>query len=146
MFRHKNTNEQKPVEDKQVENKELPVIESSSVLEKKTNSKTDMEVVKELLEKNLKWSQIIYEQNRKINNKLLWASIASWLRVLIIVVPLILAVWFLPPIIQNFINSYSGLLGGKPPVNVIDKNTMDQLLKTLPIDPAKQEQLKALLK
>lgn len=149
MFRHKNTNEEKNTEPKIEEiKKETSSVEKPPVLEKTSNLKTDSEMIKELLEKNLKWSQIIYEQNRKINNKLLWASIASWIRVLIIAVPLILAVWFLPPIVQNLMDTYKNLLGGKVPVGTItpNVNTIDQLLKTLPIDPAKQEQLKALLK
>jgi len=153
MFRHKNTVEQKVTENKKmVDEKNLPLEntkdEAPLVVEKKSPPKTDTEVLKELLEKNLKWSQIIYEQNRKINNKLMWSSIANWFRIFLIVIPLILAILFLPPIVQNLFNTYSGLLGGKINSNNVAPsiNSIDQLLKTLPIDPAKQEQLKALLK
>src|SRR3989338_6137690 len=124
--------------------KGAPVLEQSMVsgLEKKG----DQPSIKELLEKNLKWSQIIYEQNRKINNKLMWSAIGSWFRILLIAVPLILAVWFLPPIIQGLQSTYGSLLGGGTTVNKTNSTSIDQLLKMLPLDQAKQEQLKALLK
>lgn len=42
--------------------------------------------LRELLEKNLKWSQIIYEQNRKIKNALVWKAVASWMWFIVLVV------------------------------------------------------------
>ena len=144
MFRHKNMTEQKDKnmsDDKKTTAADLPV-----VVENKPIIKTDNETIKELLEKNLKWSQIIYEQNRKINNKLMWSAIGSWFRIFLIVVPLIFAIWFLPPIIQGLQSTYGSLLGGGATSSKSNSNSIDQLLKMLPLDPAKQEQLKALLK
>lgn len=112
-----------------------------------TAPKTEHEVLKDLLEKNLKWSQIIYEQNRKIHSKMMWTAIAGWVRVFLIFAPLVWAVWYLPGIIKNLQNNYGSLFGAKSvgsqstPVN-----SMEQLFKILPLDAAKQEQLKALLK
>lgn len=104
--------------------------------------------LKELIEKNLKWSQIIYEQNRKINNKLLWSAVANWLRLMVIVVPIVLAILFLGPMLKNIWSQYSDLLGG---VTAVDKGmpqqgSLESLFKLFNLDPAKQEQLKALLK
>jgi len=137
MFRHKNT------VDQTTENKKTPEILPVD-LENKPVEKTESETIKALLEKNLKWSQIIYEQNRKINSKLMWTAIASWLRTLLIVVPIILALWFLPSLFKSLQNTYGSLLGGQ--TTPIQSNSIDQLLKVLPLDPAKQEQLKVLLK
>ncbi len=145
MFRHKNMTEQKDV-NKNMSDDKKTTTELSAVVENKPIVKTDNETIKELLEKNLKWSQIIYEQNRKINNKLMWQAIGSWLRILLIVVPLIIAIWFLPPIIQGLQSTYGSLLGGSSTSSKPNSNSIDQLLKMLPLDPAKQEQLKALLK
>ena len=103
--------------------------------------------LKELMEKNLKWSQIIYEQNRKINNKLLWTAIAGWLKVLLILVPLVLAVLFLGPLLKNVIAQYNDLLGkDSTSSSGTNQNSMDNFLKLFNLDPAKQEQLKTLLK
>lgn len=106
-----------------------------------------MKELRELVEKNLKWSQIIYEQNRKINNKLLWSAISDWLRILLIVVPLVLGIIYLEPLLKGVLAQYAGLLGnssastaGKQP------NSTDSLFKLLNLDPAKQEQIKTLLK
>lgn len=151
MFRHKNpatqTTDKSSLDEKKNMTAETPVVLDTKPVEKKEAPKTENEVIKELLEKNLKWSQIIYEQNRKINSKLMWSAIASWIRILLIVVPIILLTYFLPPFIKNLQNTYGGLLGGKTTTTVAPSaNSIDQLLKILPLDPAKQEQIKALLK
>ncbi len=105
--------------------------------------------VGELLEKNLKWSQIIYEQNRKINRKLFISSLFSWVYFIIIVAPIILAVWFLPPVIKNAYDQYKNIFGtgrvgsvNNKPVN----SSLDQVFKLLNLDAAQEEQVKALLK
>lgn len=110
----------------------------------KTPPATDSESsLKELIEKNLKWSQIIYEQNRKINNKLLWIAIGGWVKILLIVLPLIAAVLFLPPLLAGFWSQYSDLLGG---ANSTSTPSFDAMIKLFNLNPAQQEQLKALLK
>lgn len=100
--------------------------------------------LRELLEKNLKWSQIIYEQNRKINSKLLWSAAANWLRLLAIAVPLVLAVWYLPAIIKELRAKYGFLLNAtvKGQVSPVSVNN---LLDILPINAVEREQLKAIL-
>ena len=100
--------------------------------------------LKDLIEKNLKWSQIIYEQNRKMNNKLLWSAIADWLRLVIILVPIVLALLFLPPILSSLWTQYQNMIGGS--TNGPNNYSLDQIFKSLNIDSAKQVQIKALLK
>lgn len=139
MFRHKEF-ENKPVEAEKKEN-----LESTKSALPNGEEKIESQTIKELLEKNLKWSQIIYEQNRKINNKLMWSTVAGWVRVFLILLPLLAAAWFLPDLIEKFQNIYNDLM-------LIDTNSVgtpnsfDKLMQIIPLDPAKQEQLKALLK
>jgi hypothetical protein len=104
-----------------------------------------LDSLKELLEKNLKWSQIIYEQNRRIHGKLVWSAVANWLRVFIILIPLVLALIYLPPIIGNIWSQYEDLLGsgtGKK----MDQTSLNNVFKMFNVNPAKQEQIKELLK
>lgn len=137
MFRH-NKPPEKPEEEKNDEVK--PEVE-------KIVEKPKEETLEDLVKKNLKWSQIIYEQNRKINNKLLWSAIAEWLRLLIIVIPIILALLYLPPLLKNIWSQYSDLLGNGATQNSgSNQNTIDNFIKLFNLDPAKQEQLKSLLK
>ncbi len=103
--------------------------------------------LKELIEKNLKWSQIIYEQNRKINNKLLWAGILSWLKLIIVVGSIVWAFIYLQPVLKNVWGQYSALLGGASSANgAPNQSSLNNLLQMFNLDPAKQAQLKALLK
>lgn len=145
MFRHsKQSDKETPDTKSAVENKNSPLSEAVSA---KDLSKIDSQSLKELLEKNLKWSQIIYEQNRKINSKLMWAAIGGWLRLALILAPLIWAAWFLPPLVSQFMKNYGDLLGGKATsAQSVPSGSLEQIMKLLPLDPAKQEQIKALLK
>lgn len=65
----------------------------------------------ELLKKNLQWSQIIYEQNKKIKrslNLMVWGGVLKWV---IILAPIILGIIFLPPLLKPYWDQYSSLLG-----------------------------------
>ena len=146
MFRHTNKQANQDIPDKKLatEDQKSPILEVTGV---KEYSKADTQILKELLEKNLKWSQIIYEQNRKINNKLMWAAIGGWLRLVLILAPLIWAVWFLPPLVNKFMKNYGNLLGVKTDLTQsVPSGSLEQIMKLLQLDPAKQEQLKSLLK
>lgn len=144
MFRHKNTPDspETAVDKSALENKSE---DTKPLKEKKEATVSDL---RELLEKNLKWSQIIYEQNRKINSKLFWTAVANWIRVLLIAVPLILAVIFLPPLLKKALSGYSELLGGGTGTSEkkINPSTIEQFLKMLPLNSIQEEQIKAMLK
>ena len=106
--------------------------------------------LKELIEKNIKWSQVIYEQNRKINHKLAWAAIAGWLRLLLILVPLVLAIIYLPAVAKQIWNQYSALdsLVQTETTSSSVKNTsgLETLMKILNLSPEQQSQVKNLAK
>ncbi len=97
--------------------------------------------IRELLEKNLKWSQIIYEQNRKINRKLMWAAVAGWLRLLIIVLPLVIGIILLIPLFKQFNCVLQGTQCGPR-----DQASFESLLKLLPLNQAQQNEIKQMIK
>lgn len=149
MFRHqdKTTAVEKEKKADEIDKNETTVKVTKPVIEVPVVQKTEHEVLKDLLEKNLKWSQIIYEQNRKIHSKMLWTAVAGWVRVFLILAPLVWAIYYLPGVVKNFQDKYGGLFGSKSTNSQIPAvGSMEQLLKVLPLDAAKQEQLKALLK
>jgi len=139
MFKHKNHSapkEEKPIEETGVE----------SEVKIKENRQVDLGSIKELMEKNLKWSQIIYEQNRKINHKLMWAAIFSWFRLLVILVPLALAIWFLPSLMKDVWKQYGDLLGISSSSTTTQKSSLESLLKMFNLSPAQQGQIKGIVK
>ncbi|HRY36940.1 MAG TPA: hypothetical protein P5230_03650 [Candidatus Magasanikbacteria bacterium] len=114
----------------------------------RTENPVTLEKLNELLTNNLKWSQIIYEQNRKINRKLFWSSFFDYLKVAVILIPIIIGFFYLLPGINNLLRAADVFAG----VDVCKDGSaqqgafLDALLKQLPIDQAKKEQLKALLR
>ena len=112
---------------------------------------TSPKALKELIEKNLKWSQIIYEQNRKINSKLFWAAAAQWLLVVILLAPLIAAIIFLPPLWRSFKVRYGDWLKLMTPSprqigRAQPSGAVENLFNFLSLTPAQKEQLRAILK
>ncbi len=89
---------QEKKEVKEVKTPEFPVLEKG-------------EDLKSLVEKNIKWSQVIYEQNQKIKRRMTMMVILGYLRLLVIVVPLVLALIYLPPMFKEMWGQYSSLLG-----------------------------------
>jgi hypothetical protein len=105
--------------------------------------------LRELLEKNLKWSQIIYEQNRRINSKMTWSLVANWLRLIIILVPIILAILLVLNVIHGVKSNYSFLLPSQSSTTgstTSSAESLNAVLNSLPLDAAQKAELKALLK
>lgn len=109
-------------------------------------SAAEAQSLRALLEKNLKWSQIIYEQNRKLNSKLLWLAVGSWVKVAIILIPLGLAVWFLPRVWNTLQANYGQWLKALGRGQPINQMPLEGLMKILPLNPEQQARLKTLLK
>ena len=77
--------------------------------------------LKTLIEKNIKWSQVVYEQNRHIKRRLTWMVAGDYLRLALFIAPIILAAIYLPPIIKDFWDQYgktfqnvTGTVSGNP--------------------------------
>jgi len=66
--------------------------------------------LKSLLEENLKMTKEIYEVAKKVKHFMFWQRVYGLLRILIIVVPIILAIIYLPPILSGVFKQYSELM------------------------------------
>ncbi len=73
----------------------MPVSPPSAVTEEKD--------IKNLLEKNLKWSQIIYEQNRRLQQAMTWMLIGNWIRLFILLVTVLFVIFFIGPTLRQII-------------------------------------------
>lgn len=98
--------------------------------------------LKELVEKNIKWSQVIYEQNKKIKHRLTMMVIGSYLRLALIIIPIILGIIYLPSLLEDLWGQYGQILGGMgagggsvPQINDllggISSNQLQEILKLL---------------
>ncbi len=76
-----------------------------------TSQASEHEKLTVLIEKNIKWSQVIYNQNRKIQRRLSWIVFGSYLRLFLILIPVILGIIYLPPLISDFWAQYGSAVG-----------------------------------
>lgn len=119
--------------------------------------------LRELLEKNLKWSQIIYEQNRKIKSALVWKAVVSWLWFVFVVGATVagsyqfyvnreayiqqftdLASKIAMQAAEKFTTQAVDIFPGAGNTNV-NANQAEDFLNLLPLDPAQKELLKAMM-
>jgi hypothetical protein len=121
------------------------------------NVNTKDDSLKELIEKNIKWSQVLYEQNKKIKRRLTLMSVASYLRLLIFVVPIILGIIYLPPLMADLFAQYGNILGslgiggnvtgGVNPVEILNQiqsgASLDEILSQFPA--GQQDQIMQLI-
>ena len=64
-----------------------------------------------LVEKNIKWSQVIYHQNKQIKGRLTLMVIGSYIRLALILAPVILGIIYLPPLLKDVWLQYHSLFG-----------------------------------
>ncbi len=72
----------------------------------------ELKEIKELLEKNLEFSKAIYEASEKTRRYIFWGRIFEAVKFIIILVPIIIGVVYLPPLFRGLFSFYQGFLGG----------------------------------
>jgi len=72
----------------------------------------NLEEMKELLQKNLELTQEIHEMTHKIKSYITFQKFMSTIYFLIIFVPIILSLIYLPPLLKGLFSQYGDLLQG----------------------------------
>ncbi|MFA7244561.1 MAG: hypothetical protein WC070_00040 [Candidatus Magasanikbacteria bacterium] len=79
--------------------------------------------LQDLIEKNIKWSQVIYNQNKKIKRRLTMLVIGNYLRLFLILAPIILGILYFPEIIaktNEYFGQYLNIDVGGTKLNLLD--------------------------
>lgn len=93
--------------------------------------------LKALLEENLRVSQAIYASTEKTRKYILWGQILGVVKIIIVVVPIIWAAWYLKPYLTQALGTYQDLLNTSSSLTPTTQNVSDwqKLLKNLPTAP-----------
>lgn len=96
-----------------LENKKTQKPEKAKNIPKnQINLPKESDSLQDLLLKNIKLSEMIFEQNKKIKRRLTLMVVGNYFKLLLIVVPLIIAFIYLPPLINQLLLQYNSILGG----------------------------------
>lgn len=75
----------------------------------------EQQKLQKLLQENLKISQELYEMTKKIKRWVAWQRIWGWLKIVIILVPIVLGIIYLPPLMRELLapllEAYQNVLG-----------------------------------
>ncbi|MCU0679056.1 MAG: hypothetical protein MUC28_01245 [Planctomycetes bacterium] len=94
--------------------------------------------LKKLMEENLAVTKEILKLTKKVRSFLLWQQIFGVVKIVIILIPIILGILYLPPLLKDLFGTYQELLDLKPDLDVKGLDSLD--LKNLP--PEIQKYLK----
>ncbi|MAG28747.1 hypothetical protein CL632_01175 [bacterium] len=75
------------------------------------------------MRENLTLTKEIMEHTRKTRRYILFAQILNVLKVVLIIGPIILAILYLPPLIEQLLGTYSELLGGGTGQTILEGNS-----------------------
>lgn len=91
------------------------------------------EELKNLMEENLKLTKEIHAIAKKLNRHIIWQQVFGFVKILIIAVPIVLGIIYLPPLLEKVYQQYSEVmdLGDvKNQINIDElKNLIPQLKK-----------------
>ncbi len=76
--------------------------------------------IKKLLQKNLELTEEIYKMSKSMKHFITFQKFMSFIYFLIIVVPIVLGIIYLPPLLGNVFKQYQELLGVGSPAGVTD--------------------------
>lgn len=85
-----------------------------------------LDSLKELMVQNLALTEEIHEMTHAIKRHLTFQKIISFIYVLLIVIPIIASIIYLPPLLKNIMGQYGEVLGGSPAAGI------ESLLKITP--------------
>ena len=88
-----------------------------------------------LLQENLKLSKAILRSVEKTRRHIFLSQIANWLRLFLILIPIVLAAIYVPPLIKKFRESPAELFG-----NIFSRNG-----ESTPLTPERIQELQQLL-
>lgn len=63
-----------------------------------------------LIQKNLKISQEILDLSKYIKKYIVWQKIFSWIKLMLVIIPIIFAFIYLPPFLKDFSNSVQEII------------------------------------
>ncbi len=72
--------------------------------------KTEAEDLKALLEANLKYSRAIYADVQKVRRYIFWRMVINIIWLILVLLPIIVAIIYLPPALMGLYQSYQELL------------------------------------
>ncbi|MFZ5390701.1 MAG: hypothetical protein ACOZAJ_00270 [Patescibacteria group bacterium] len=65
--------------------------------------------LKELLEENLRYARDIYRDTERIKRYIFWGQVFSFIKILIVVIPLVWGFLYIQPYLKGAFNTYSSL-------------------------------------
>lgn len=93
-----------------LEPEELEELEAPTTAESLSDVAAAVTEMRRELRKSLAWSQIIHQQNKRIQRRLTMMTVGNYIRLLILLSPLIIAAIYLPPIIRRAVEFYDNVM------------------------------------
>mgnify|MGYP001576692753 CR=1 FL=1 len=87
------------------------------------------EEIKKLLEQNLELTKEIYVMTKKIKGYITFQKVMSLVYLMLIVVPIILSIIYLPPLLKGMFDKYKDVLGIQTGSDILFQNKFPPSVK-----------------
>jgi len=88
------------------------------------SNEKETESIEELVRQNLELTRELAKQMRSVRRYFFWQRILSVFYLIIIIGPIIIGIFYLPPLLKNVIAPYQELLGGANKAGGLDINSI----------------------
>ena len=83
------------------------------------------EDMKKLIEQNIELTKKILKLSKKNHGILRWQHFFGFLRILLIIIPIVLGLIYLPPFLETIVESYQSFLGLNETIEYIKPSNID---------------------
>jgi len=84
----------------------------SSAFDDRKDGFSGIERLERLMQKNIEMTEEILDVSRKTKKYIFWGNVSGWLKILLIIAPLIIAIVYLPPILKDAFKQIQTLISG----------------------------------
>ncbi len=82
------------------------------------------EDLRRMVEKNLKLTEDLHEKVKKINRFVVWSQIMGFIKIVLILGPIIIGIIFLPPLLKDVFKEYRQILEAGTGAAGVDLNSL----------------------
>lgn len=80
-------------------------------IELNNNNDNNNDEIKKIVEENLKLTQEIHKMTKYIKSYIIWSQVFGVLKLIIIIIPIVLGLMYLPPLLKGVMEQYQQTVG-----------------------------------
>ena len=94
---------------------------------KEVDKNNNEDNIQAMIRKNLELTEEIHDMIKGIKRHMFWSNVWGFLKILIIIIPLIVGIIFLPPLLKGIFDQYKDVLGLEDMGQLLDGSSVEKI-------------------